>query len=269
MKNINIIYGLICTCLLLPGCSRSEDMLLLPLEVSAEVATELTRASTVTEANYDKSSFELGDEISVVLKNTSTVTKYKKGNSGWLPSDGSEGLITTGNQVYVATYPTSFSGIIENQTTKEGFWQSNQLKSEATATANKVTFSFVPVAAKITVVVTHNADNTTDYATVSGKGIRTNGSNSEDIKLLVTSGDNKRMHSYVGIIYPGSGRTYKITIHDVGAAAPKSYNQSTGIELKAGYNYRYNFSETNELILTSVTVTPFRDQPEEDGGFAT
>ena len=267
MKKIKIIYGLICTCLLLPGCSGSEDALLLPLEVSAEVATGVTRA--VTEANYDKSSFELGDEISVSLKNSVSPTTYKKGNSGWLPSSGGEGLITTGNQTYVATYPTTFSGILEDQRSMQNFWQSNQLKSEATATANKVTFSFMPVAAKITIVVSHNADNTAEWATVSGPGIRTGGSSSEDIKLLITSGDNKRMHSYIGIIYPGTGRTYKITIQDVGASGSKSYTQSTAIELKAGYNYRYNFSETNDLILTSVTVTPFQDMPEENAGSAT
>lgn len=263
-----ILYGLASACVLLSACTGADEALILPLEVSAEMAVGLTRASAVTEADYDKSSFALDDEISVSLKGSSPSTIYKKGNSGWLPPSGTDGLATTGNQTYVATYPTTFSEIVESQTTMQSFWQSNQLKSEATATANKVTFSFMPVAAKITIVVTYDAAKTSAGATVVGTGIRTNSSSaSETINLLLTSGSEQLRHSYVGIIYPGTGRTYTISVKNSGETT-QTFTQSA-ISLVAGRNYKYTFSSSNELILTSVIVTPFHDNAEEDGGSAT
>lgn len=262
-----IIYGWMSVCLLLWGCDTSGEATLLPLEVTANIYGNPTRA-TVNESNYDKSVFDLGDEINISLKGNAAVTKYKRGQSGWLPSAGENGLSTTGNQTYIAVYPPTFNNILEDQTAYTGFWQSNQLKSEATATGNKVSFSFAPAAAKITLVVTYDVDKTASGAAVTGAGIRTNGSGSEKIRLLRTSAtDAKRRQSYTGIIYPGMGRTYTITVSNTGDP-DKNYSQGA-ITLVAGHNYLYTFSASNELILTGVQVLPFNTALTEDGGSAT
>ena len=39
--------------------------------------------------------------------------------------------------------------------------------------------------------------------------------------------------------------------------------------LKAGYNYQYNFTSTNELILNGITVERFVETTETDAGNAT
>lgn len=266
-----ILYGWMSACLLLGACDTAGEATLLPLEVTAEIAGSPTRAA-VDATNYDKSAFDVDDEINISLKGSSSAVKYKRGQNGWLPVAADNGLSTTGNQTYIADYPVTFTEIMVDQTAYTGFWRSNRLQSEATATGNKVSFSFAPVAAKITIVVTYDADKVPAGATVVGEGIRTNNGNiTETIKLLRTSPDTeKRRQSYTGIIYPVEGRkyTYSITVSNTGDS-DRNYMESNAPALKPGHNYLYTFSATNELILTGVQVLPFNTAVTEDGGSAT
>lgn len=265
-----ILYGWMSACLLLGACDAAGEATLLPLEVTAEIVGSRPTRAGVDATNYDKSAFDVDDEINISLKDVGPAVKYKRGQNGWLPAAGGDGLSTTGDQVYVADYPVTFTDILEDQTGYAGFWQSNRLQSEATATGNKVSFRFTPVAAKITIVVTYDADKVPLAAEVEGVGIRTNSKDEQRINLLRTSPDGeKRRQSYVGIVYPVENRTYNITVRNSGDSKTYRYMESPPRTLTAGHNYLYSFSATNELILTGVQVLPFETAVTEDGGSAT
>lgn len=256
----------------LASCTQEEEGGPRVLEVSAEIAPQTvtrTTAGTVTSSDYDKLAFDNTDEI-LIQKNNGTAVTYKKGTNTWIPKNAAEALKTTnGSDAFTASYPTEFSGILEDQTTPAGFWKSKKLTATGVLNGNKVTFSFTPAVAKISVVVTYGdvQNETTATASVMGTAIR-GGSGSETIKLLKTDvSTTKKRYSYAGIIAPGN-RTYTITLV-ASVNGTKTYNQSSTLIMQAGYNYQYTFTSTNELILTGVTVLPFIDQPEEDSGSAT
>lgn len=257
--------------LLLNSCSQEEG---LPhaLEVSAEIAgngVTRTAESSVGASDYDKLAFDDTDEILITKNSEAAVTYANKGVNSWSSKSGTPITTTGSGDTFTATYPVGFGGILQAQNTHAGFWKSKQLSSTGTVNGNKVSFIFKPVAAKISVTVSYDNAQTPATATLSlsGTGIR-GGSGAETINMLRTnvSTDEKR-YSFAGIIAPGS-RTYTFTFYgDV--AGTKTYEQSTALNLQAGYNYLYTFTSTNELILTGVTVTPFSDPVEEDSGTAT
>lgn len=258
------------TVLLLNSCSQEEG---LPhaLEVSAEIAgngVTRTTESTVGASDYDKLTFDDTDEILITKNSEAAVTYANKGVNSWSSKDGTPITTTGSGDTFTATYPVGFGGILQAQNTHAGFWKSKQLNSAGKVNGNKVSFTFKPVAAKISVTVSYDNPQTPATATLSlsGTGIR-GGSGAETINMLQTnvSTDNKR-YSFAGIIAPGS-RTYTFTFNS--DAGEKIYEQSTAQELKAGYNYLYTFTSTTELILTGVTVNPFSDLAEEDSGIAT
>lgn len=60
----------------------------------------------------------------------------------------------------------------------------------------------------------------------------------------------------------------KVKAGDTGETE-KSYTEKAAHTLKAGYNYQYNFTSTNELILNGITVERFVETTEQDAGNAT
>ena len=265
MKKLLIItIGMWC----LTSCTQQEDGVPRMLEVSAEIAPQTvtrTTGSTAGASDYDKLAFDDTDEI-LISKNGATAVIYKKGKSTWLPTNPANSLTTgTTSDVFTASYPTEYTGILEAQNTCSGFWKSKQLTSTGVLNGNKVTFSFSPAVAKISVVVSYNGAQSSVTASVAGTAIR-GGNDSQTIKLLQTGVTNEKRYSFAGIIAPGD-RTYTITL--VSTDGTKSYEQNTSLTMKAGYNYQYTFTSTNELILTGVTVLPFSDPIEEDSGSAT
>lgn len=266
-----------CLSLLLSACTSGEQGMqvpgeLQPLEITADIDTQTRAASAepgVTATNYDKRAFATNDRIKVINSSNGAITAdYYYDGTRWLPVDASgTGITTTGNETFTASYPISFSGILATQTSYENFWKSNKLVAGTAAVGNQVSFRFKPAAAKITVVVEYSdAARTGEYVKVSGVAVRTAGSStSEEISLLglVTTG---AQHTYAGIINIGDSKSFTITV--------KAQNQTaqtftTTKKLIAGYNYIYNFSSTNNLILNSVSVVNFKDQTEVSGGDAT
>lgn len=235
-----------------------------PLEITAEIDPQ-TRAA-VDASNYDKHSFAANDQITVTnTTSTSTTANYYYNGTRWLPVSGT-GITTSGGDSFTASYPTSFTAIQAIQNSYENFWKSNKLVSTATASGNLVKFNFAPAAAKITVVVEYQESLSCEYIKVKGATVLTaSGPDTEEITLLglVTTGTR---HTYVGIINPGT-KTYTITVKAQNKTA-QSYTQSSK-GLLAGHNYIYNFSSTSYLILNSVSVEDFHDQPEIPGGDAT
>lgn len=267
MKKILIMtIGMWC----LASCTQQDDNSVRVLEVSAEIAPQTatrTTESTVGSSDYDKLAFDSSDEIQI-RKNSDAAVTYKKGASTWIPSANS--ITTNGSDAFTASYPVVFTEILENQTTFAGFWKSKKLTSAGVVDGNKVTFSFAPAVAKISVVVSYGDAQSAVTASVVGETIRGGSGGSQTINLLRTSvstDTNTKRHSFAGIIAPGD-RTYTITLtaNPLGA---KTYTQSTSLPMKAGYNYQYAFTSTKELILTGVTVLPFSEPIEEDGGSAT
>jgi len=190
----------------------------------------------------------------------------------WQPASGQTALTTTGSETFTASYPTAFTRILADQHTATNFWQSNRLTATGVLDGNKATFSFAPEAAKGTLVVKYGNDSKLPgTASLEGTGIATDVSTSETINAYGASaaGTSAQQHTYVAIVKPGS-RTFviKVKAGDSGETE-KSYTEKAAHTLKAGYNYQYNFTSTNELILNGITVERFVETMETDAGNAT
>ena len=260
---------------LLAACSQ-EDALPRPLEVSAEVGNPATRATDAHADDYDKREFVAGDVIRITDGTKSAdYQRVVTGTTGtWQPASGQTALTTTGNgsETFTASYPTAFTRILTDQRTATNFWQSNQLTAKGVLDGNKATFSFAPAAAKVTLVVKYGNDSKLPgTASLEGTGIATDVSTSETINAYGASaaGTSAQQHTYVAIVKPGS-RTFVIKVRagDSGETE-KSYTEKAAHTLKAGYNYQYNFTSTNELILNGITVERFVETTETDAGNAT
>ena len=216
---------------------------------------------------------------SIILSACSSGTKtadYQRvvtGTTGtWQPASGQTALTTTGSETFTASYPTAFTRILADQHTATNFWQSNKLTAKGVLDGNKATFSFAPEAVKVTLVVKYGNDSKfPGTASLEGTGIATDVSTSETINAYGASaaGTSALQHTYVAIVKPGS-RTFviKVKAGDTGETE-KSYTEKAAHTLKAGYNYQYNFTSTNELILNGITVERFVETTEQDAGNAT
>ncbi|MDK7683916.1 fimbrillin family protein [Bacteroides fragilis] len=258
---------------LLAACSQ-EDALPRPLEVSAEVGNPATRATDAHADDYDKREFVAGDVIRITDGTKSAnYQRVVTGTTGtWQPASGQTALTTTGGETFTASYPTAFTRILTDQSTATNFWQSNRLAATGVLDGNKATFSFAPEAAKVTLVVKYGNDSKLPgTASLEGTGIATDVSTSETINAYSASaaGTSAQQHTYVAIVKPGS-RTFviKVKVGDTGETE-KSYTEKAAHTLKAGYNYQYNFTSTNELILNGITVERFVETTEQDAGNAT
>ena len=248
-----------------------------PLEVSAEVGNPATRATDAHADDYDKREFVAGDVIRITDGTKSAnYQRVVTGTTGtWQPASGQTALTTTGSETFTASYPTAFTRILADQHTAINFWQSNRLTAKGVLDGNKATFSFAPEAAKVTLVVKYG-NNDSDKklpgtASLEGTGIATDVSTSETINAYGASaaGTSALQHTYVAIVKPGS-RTFviKVKAGDSGETE-KKYTDKAAHTLKAGYNYQYNFTSTNELILNGITVERFVETTETDVGNAT
>lgn len=261
---------------LLAACSQ-EDALPRPLEVSAEVGSPATRATDAHADDYDKSEFVAGDVIRITDgTKTADYQRVVTGTTGtWQPASGQTALTTTGSETFTASYPTAFTRILADQSTATNFWQSNRLTATGVLDGNKATFSFAPAAAKVTLVVKYgNSDSDKKLpgtASLEGTGIATDASESQTINAYSASaaGTSAQQHTYVAIVKPGSRTfTIKVKAGDTGETE-KSYTDKAAHILKAGYNYQYNFTSTNELILNGITVERFVETTEQDAGNVT
>ena len=261
---------------LLAACSQ-EDALPRPLEVSAEGGSPATRATDAHADDYDKREFVAGDVIRITDgTNTADYQRVVTGTTGtWQPASGQTALTTTGSETFTASYPTAFTRILTDQRTATNFWKSNRLTAKGVLDGNKATFSFAPEAAKVTLVVKYgNSDSDKKFpgtASLEGTGIATDVSTSETINAYGASaaGTSALQHTYVAIVKPGS-RTFVIKVKAGDTSeTEKSYTEKAAHTLKAGYNYQYNFTSTNELILNGITVERFVETTETDAGNAT
>lgn len=258
---------------LLAACSQ-EDALPRPLEVSAEVGNPATRATDAHADDYDKREFVAGDVIRITDGTKSAnYQRVVTGTTGtWQPASGQTALTTTGSETFTASYPTAFTRILTDQRTATNFWKGNRLTATGVLDGNKATFSFAPEAAKVTLVVKYGNDSKLPgTASLEGTGIATDVSTSETINAYSASaaGTSAQQHTYVAIVKPGS-RTFVIKVKAGNSGeTEKSYTEKAAHTLKAGYNYQYNFTSTNELILNGITVERFVETTEQDAGNAT
>lgn len=279
IRKVNIRMAIICS-LLLAGCSSEEPIRVdgggAPLNVQASI-TPHTRASLGAVA-YEKSSFENDDQINInVTSATGTNYKYKyiSAEDKWSPVTSTDTIKVTENTEFKATYPVNFTSIEADQSRSVGgnlygsYLKSNKLIATKTSDANLVSFAFTPAHAKITLVITYETDDHIgESAKLTGKNL-TSSSSSNDITLLPLTKLGKT-HTYVGIVYPGTKTEYQIVVNETkGATTSKHIHKVVSQELKAGYNYTYNFSSNNNLILNQVTITAFNKQTETEVNDAT
>lgn len=266
-------YALAATTVLLlalaAGCTRADSLPAVPLEVSADIAGTHTRAIDAT--NYEKKNFEAGDLITIRKTTDATAISYKKGTNGWIPATADK-ILTSGGEAFFASYPPEFTSILSDQSTYTNFWQSNRLTSTATATANRVKFTFAPAAAKITIIVIYKVDNTAVSASVTGTNVCTESGKTGSLQLLCTSKESRR-HTYTGILNTGVTFPYTISVKTQpsgGVEETKTYKENgTSLTLQPGYEYQYTFTATTELILSSIVVKEFTSTDEVDAGPAT
>lgn len=278
-KDMKNAYSLSATVVCLAGClgawlsacTTGEEPVAAgqPLEIAASI-TPLTRAT----ADYEKTDFSDGDQINVgaAADAVNTTYRYDLAKDRWLPVKGVD-LTTSGKSTtFYAAYPTGFTAILSDQSLVENYKVSNQLKANTTTAGNYVQFSFAPAAAKITLSVIYS-DNTHEgiSATLTGSNLISSGSTAP-ITFYKVSATGKT-HTYVAIVRPGT-LSYTITVNSnqtsssPAVADNRMYTQ-TSKELKAGYNYIYNFSSTNDFILNGVQVKPFQEMGTTDVGSAT
>lgn len=274
IRKVNIRMAIICS-LLLAGCSSEEPIRVdgggAPLNVQASI-TPHTRASLGAVA-YEKSSFENDDQINInVTSATGTNYKYKyiSAEDKWSPVTAIDTIKVTGNTQFDATYPVNFTSIEADQRQAGNYLKSNKLIATKTSDANLVSFAFTPAHAKITLVITYETDDHIgESAKLTGKNL-TSSSSSNDITLLPLT-ESGKTHTYVGIVYPGTKTEYKIVVNETKDATTTSEHTHKVVnqELKPGYNYTYNFSSNNNLILNQVTITAFNKQTETEVNDAT
>lgn len=104
--------------LLLSSCTSGEQETGIgrPLEVTAEIAAPVTRATDAHESDYDKRTFVANDQINIYsgASASGSATVYKYSDSGstskWLPGTGDGITITTENETYTASFPTTLQG---------------------------------------------------------------------------------------------------------------------------------------------------------------
>lgn len=244
------------------------------LVVSAEIVSSGIDSKALSE-DYDKRAFEEGDQIKISRTKSITPAIYTKTGNRWIPTVVSMTIDGTPH-TFTAIYPHDFSTILEDQNdsgknTGTNFRQSNQLKSDVTTASNYVAFRFIPAFAKITVSVDYNTSERQGVtASIEGTGLRT-GSGSETINLLRTSQDGlKQRHTFTCILYPGQ-RRFTLTVTgqtDAGKQDIKTFVQSEK-KFESGYNYIYNFTSSNNLILNGITVESFSGGDIKDVGSAT
>ncbi len=257
------------------SCTQDGTGIATPLEVSAEIGNPQTRADDPHLSDYDKKKF-VTDDVIKISKSGATDVRYKRtASGGWTPSVSNTSMTTTGGETFTATFPNDFSSILADQSTPTNFWKSNRLTATATATGNRVSFSFAPAACKITIIVSFKDSNSAGSATVAGKGLcNGNKTTEETITLLKTSEAVKR-HTYSGIFSPDAATSYLISVMASPFGTGTYQEKGNELTFQPGYEYQYTFTGTNELILTSVVVKDFVADGnfgidgEEDAGNAT
>ena len=255
------------------SCTQDGAGIATPLEVSAEIGNPQTRADDPHLSDYDKKKF-VTDDVIKISKGATDVNYKRTAAGGWAPSVSTTPMTTTGGETFTATFPNDFSSILADQSTPTNFWKSNRLTATATATGNRVSFSFAPAACKITIIVSFQVDNSSGSAKVAGKGLCSGNKTTEETITLLKTSEAVRRHTYSGIFSPDAATSYLISVTASSFGTRTYQEKGSGLTFQAGYEYQYTFTGTNELNLTSVVVTEFlpgfsTTDGEEDAGNAT
>lgn len=304
MKQYSIqIAGIIGICfLMLTACSSespadntSEGK---ELVVSAEIIPSgESKAVGAATNGTDKVSFVKDDQILITRSGKSKAYKLSQNNQ-WLPETGGEDLTVDGTeQTYTASFPHDFTSILEKQNEAaaasgalSNYEKSNKLISKVTTASNYVPFKFSHAFSKITVIVAYKNKRKNVSAKLVGNNIRTDGATTDEtiqmLRISPTDGTTETVnHTFICILNPGTLRGFKLTVSGYAvdvtptgdAATPatgdvvsdETYTQKAK-EFNPGFNYVYNFSSNDNLILTGVKVVDFeKDGADYDAGNAT
>lgn len=306
MKQYSIqIAGIIGICfLMLTACSNespadntSEGK---ELVVSAEIIPSgESKAVGAATNGTDKLSFVKDDQILITRSGKSKAYKLSDKNQ-WLPQTDGENLTADGTeQTYTASFPHDFTSILEKQNEAaaasgalSNYEKSNKLISKVTTASNYVPFKFSHAFSKITVIVAYKNKRKNVSAKLVGNNIRTdevNGTTTEEtiqmLRISPTDETASVSHTFICILNPGTSRGFTLTVSGYAvdvtptgdAATPatgdvvsdETYTQKAK-EFNPGFNYVYNFSSNDNLILTGVKVVDFeKDGADYDAGNAT
>lgn len=305
MKQYSIqIAGIIGICFLMqtacssesPADNTSEGK---ELVVSAEIIPSgESKAVGAATNGTDKLSFVKEDQILITRSGKSKAYKLSDKNQ-WLPQTDGENLAADGTeQTYTASFPHDFANIQEGQNEAaasgalSNYEKSNKLISEVTTASNYVPFKFSHAFSKITVIVAYKNKRKNVSAKLVGNNIRTdevNGTTTEEtiqmLRISPTDETASVSHTFICILNPGTLRGFKLTVSGYAvdvtptgdAATPatgdvvsdETYTQKAK-EFNPGFNYVYNFSSNDNLILTGVKVVDFeKDGADYDAGNAT
>lgn len=253
------------------------------LLISAEIIPANESKAVGALANgTEKLTFTEGDQISVSRSDTKSGI-YELKNLQWLPKTGDELTVDGTSLTYTAVYPSDFANILEDQNGNSGgnYTQSNKLAAKVTTASNYVPLKFNHAFTKITMVISYGNDSKRKNvtATLSGNNIRTDEATAEEtIKMLRTVPEAETAsvgHTFICILNPGdtgNKRGFKLTVSGQTSSGLNAENETytqTLKEFKPGYNYIYNFSSNDNLILNSIEVKAFATGGTSDVGNAT
>lgn len=290
MKHIERIIGIIgmigLLALPLSSCSNEDPIdgggTPRELIVSAEIASSDANSQTRADASgYEKTAFAENDQISINNNGGNNIL-YKKSGTRWLPVNAANVLTVNSSkeETFNAFYPYDFASIQSDQTDANAnngtnFAKSNKLTASenTTATGNSVNFKFAPAFCKMTVIVTYQDTRSDVTATLAGNGVCTAVNSSETIQMLRTTENTAaKTHTFICIFQPGK-RSYTLSVTSTpeskSTPVTDTYTPQSAYLFVAGSNYIYNFTSSNDLILTGVTVKEFEKGSTIDVGSAT
>lgn len=256
----------------------------IPVTIKAEINTSEydTRATEDLANVYDRSSFIENDLIRV----TRTVANpdyrvYKLGSDGKTWSvQGNTPLSLRIGANYQATFPSNYAGIVPNQATKENYLASNQLQTPVATSSSgvldftdnnafahkntKITLEFAGVAGATGGTGT-TLDGTFSDFTITGNGLYTGGTNSEQMTFYRPDDQVATWH---GIVYPKSTATnITSTVISLSLVYEKvKYTAEINCPMVAGKHYKYSLKIQNDVLVPDgMTIDPWKNGDQSSG----
>lgn len=249
------------------GPAEGEIPITIQAEISAPEST--TRTETAEEAanKYDRSSFMTNDVIRVTrttFEKASTYANYKLGEGGsWNPVGTATSLRI--GATYQATFPSSYTSILSNQSDMASYLASNLLKTpDLSSSTGELKFTddnaFVHQNTKITLAFSGATDaaslsgNFSDF-TITGNGLYSGGT-TEETMYFYRPGDAD--FTWCGIVYPKNAATeVNPTSTEISLSLTYdkvNYKAKINCPMVAGKHYKYNLTIHNDILVPDGMV---------------
>lgn len=218
--------------------------------------------ATASPSDYDRTSFQAGDVIKVERKEpvpsglAPVSCTYTCSSTGWVwteAADEPDGpfYIYENGEKFTATFPANHAEILADQSTGANFLQSNRLAATAAASGGKVSFTFLPVYTKITVIIYYQTQMPVPAETLTLTAVNLRGGVSdsdESVKSLCKTTESATEHTWSAIISPGTH------VLNIKLGNSISYT-AAGTAYAAATHYTYTLYRKQDRLEMDGTVT--------------